>query len=165
MTELQEKINRSTVEMQKAYSDFVNALNKPGEEIIEQTTPINAQLNHMSMLLAGETGELIDAIKKHTIYGKPLDFVNVIEELGDIEFALEALRQLLSIHRDEVIAHNVEKLTTRYPEGHFSNEAAQARADKQISIDLASGPDESVSMEIDQELVDNIPDNGVVDHG
>lgn len=112
------------------HAAMVAALVKPGEEIIEQTTPIHAHLNHMAMLLAGETGELVDAIKKHTIYGKDLDFVNVIEELGDIEFALEAIRKSLEIHRDEALAMNMEKLMKRYPEGKFSNADAQARADK-----------------------------------
>lgn len=112
------------------YADMVAALVKPGEEIIEQTTPIHAHLNHMAMLLSGEVGELVDAIKKHTIYGKELDFVNVIEELGDIEFALEAIRKSLEIHRDEALAMNMEKLMKRYPEGKFSNADAQARADK-----------------------------------
>lgn len=112
------------------HAAMVAALVKPGEEIIEQTTPIHAHLNHMAMLIAGEVGELVDAIKKHTIYGKELDFVNVIEELGDIEFALEAIRKSLEINRDEALAMNMEKLMKRYPEGKFSNADAQARADK-----------------------------------
>ena len=130
------------IDFQKAYGEMVNALNKPGEEIIEQTTVLTAQLNHMALLLAGEAGELVDAIKKHTIYGKPLDYVNVIEEMGDIEFALEALRQLLTINRDETLAMNVDKLSVRYASGKFSNEQAQARADKesgQIGIDMVDG--------------------------
>lgn len=38
---------------------------------------------HHSMGFATEMGELIDALKKHYIYGKPLDEVNVMEEIGD----------------------------------------------------------------------------------
>ena len=112
------------------HAEMVAALVKPGEEIIEQTTPLHAHLNHMAMLLAGEAGEVVDAIKKHTIYGKELDYVNVIEELGDIEFAMEAIRTSLGIHRDETLAMNMEKLATRYPQGKFSNADAQTRADK-----------------------------------
>lgn len=38
---------------------------------------------HMALGLAGEIGEFIDAVKKHVIYGKPLDTVNLTEETGD----------------------------------------------------------------------------------
>lgn len=121
------------------YSEMVDALIKPSEEIIAETTPLKAHLNHMAMLLAGETGELVDALKRHTIYGKDLDYMNVIEELGDIEFALEAIRKALSINREEVLTMNADKLMARYPNGKFSNADAQARADKesgQIKIEL-----------------------------
>lgn len=141
------RIEQSHIAFQKAYGEMVTALNKPGEEIIIETTPLKAQLNHMTLLLAGETGELVDAIKKHTIYDKDLDYINIVEEMGDIEFALEALRQLLTISRDEVLSMNVEKLSTRYPSGSFSNAQAKARADKQIELD-----------------VETAIDNGVVDH-
>lgn len=38
---------------------------------------------HMALGLCGEMGEFIDAVKKHVIYGKPLDLVNLTEETGD----------------------------------------------------------------------------------
>lgn len=116
--------------LDQSHAAMVAALVKPGEDIISETTPLKAHLNHMAMLLSGEAGEVVDAIKKHTIYGKELDYVNVIEELGDIEFALEAIRTSLTIHRDETLAMNMEKLSKRYPQGAFSNDAAQTRADK-----------------------------------
>jgi len=126
----EEKLH-STDQNNKAYSEMVAALIKPGEEIIEETTPLEAHLNHMAMLLAGESGELVDAIKKHTIYGKELDMMNVIEELGDIEFALEAIRSALNIGREEVLFANADKLAGRYPDGEFNNDHAQKRLDKQ----------------------------------
>jgi NTP pyrophosphatase (non-canonical NTP hydrolase) len=137
---------------EELYSEFVDSLVKPGEQMCEEITPFKAHLNHMAMLLAGECGELVDAIKKHTIYGKDLDYVNVIEELGDIEFALEAIRKAFTISREEVLAHNVDKLTKRYNEGRYSDQAAKDRADKQLEIT------------IDEDLISQIPDAGVVDH-
>ena len=47
--------------------------------------------------VSGEAGELLDAVKKAVIYRKPLDLENVIEELGDLEFYMEGLRQGLEI--------------------------------------------------------------------
>jgi NTP pyrophosphatase (non-canonical NTP hydrolase) len=84
----------------------------------------------MIMGVSGESGELLDAIKKAVIYNKPLDIENVIEELGDIEFYLEGLRQGLGIDRGETLDANVKKLSVRYEAGSYSDTAAQTRADK-----------------------------------
>lgn len=85
----------------------------------------------MTMGISGEAGELLDAIKKGVIYRKPLDRENIIEELGDIEFYLEGLRQQLHISREETLLANINKLSKRYEKLSYSNDAAQTRADKQ----------------------------------
>lgn len=41
-------------------------------------------MTHMRLGIFTECGELLDAIKKNYAYGKPLDLVNVGEEIGDI---------------------------------------------------------------------------------
>ena len=84
----------------------------------------------MASATCGESGELFDAIKRWVLYEKPLDRANVVEELGDLEFYMEGLRQGLDITREETIAANCEKLGKRYAAGNFSNKAAQERADK-----------------------------------
>jgi NTP pyrophosphatase (non-canonical NTP hydrolase) len=86
-------------------------------------------LMHCAVGISGEAGELLDAVKKTWVYGKPLDRANAIEELGDIEWYMEALRGLLGVSRDEVIAANVSKLEVRYPVA-YSDELALARLDK-----------------------------------
>lgn len=50
----------------------------------------HARLLHAALGCAGECGEIINAVKKTWIYGKPLDVENVIEECGDILFYLQA---------------------------------------------------------------------------
>lgn len=112
------------------HSDLVKALAKPGEDIIKDLTPGKAHLWHMSSCVGGEAGELFDAVKKFVIYGKPIDRENVIEEMGDIEFYLEGMRQELGITREETLSHNVGKLSTRYESLQYSNEAARERKDK-----------------------------------
>lgn len=111
------------------HDEMVAALVKPGEKIIESLTPVKAHLLHMSVGISGEAGELLDAIKKHVVYNKEVDRENVIEELGDLEFYMEGLRQGLGITREETIAHNISKLGVRYA-GGYSDKAAQERADK-----------------------------------
>lgn len=111
------------------YQEFVRALVKPGEIVAASLTAQDADAIHMIMGVCGEAGELLDAIKKATIYRKPLDVENLIEELGDIEFYLQGLRNTYGVSRSEVIARNVAKLQKRYPSG-YTNQAAIARADK-----------------------------------
>ena len=86
-------------------------------------------LLHCAVGISGEAGELLDAVKKQWVYGKPLDRTNAIEEMGDIEWYMEALRGLLGVTREEIIAANVAKLEKRYPVA-YSDELALARLDK-----------------------------------
>lgn len=126
-------VHKPTPEQQFArrYEDMVAALAKPGAEIISNLTNQNAHLWHMASGIMGEAGELFDVIKKPAIYAKGIiDRAHAVEELGDLEFFLEGLRQGLHITREETLLANVKKLGTRYATGSFSNEQAQARADK-----------------------------------
>lgn len=45
---------------------------------------LEKNLEHMTLGIISEFGELADAYKKHLAYGKPLDMVNVAEEIADI---------------------------------------------------------------------------------
>lgn len=113
------------------HAELVANLVKPGADILATLTPAQANLLHMAVGVSGEAGELIDAVKKCAVYNKPLDRENVIEELGDIEFYLEGLRQELGITRAETIAGNIAKLGKRYSAGRYTDAQAQARADKE----------------------------------
>lgn len=112
------------------HKDIVAALIKDGSEILAELTPEKCHIAHMGMGVAGEAGELLDAVKKHVMYNSDIDLENVIEEMGDVEFFLEGLRVALGITREETLLYNIEKLGKRYGDGRFTNEAAQLRADK-----------------------------------
>ena len=73
------------------YAAMVKLLGKPGAVILETLTPEKAHLWHMATGIAGETGELLETTLK------PYSTVDVIEELGDIAFYLEGLRQGLCV--------------------------------------------------------------------
>ena len=113
------------------HSDMVKQLVKPGEAIRSSFTSEDCHTLHMCIGISGEAGELLDAIKKHVIYRKPIDRDNIIEELGDLEFYMEGIRQGLGITREETLLHNISKLSERYNGLKYTNEAAIARADKQ----------------------------------
>jgi len=113
------------------FKEMVADLIKPGADIVNSLTVEKANIWHLATGVSGEAGELLDAIKKHVIYNKPLDRENIVEELGDLMFYMEGLMQALNISGEECISANIEKLGVRYSSGKYSNEQAQARADKE----------------------------------
>lgn len=116
-----------------SHPQLVAALAKPGADVLAGLTPETAHLLHMAVGVSGEAGELLDAVKKASIYVKDLDINNVIEELGDLEFYMEGLRAALGITREECLAANIDKLSKRYHQGSYSNAQAQQRADKAVT--------------------------------
>ena len=106
------------------------ALAKDGEDILKNLTPEQANLWHMATGIGGEAGEIEDCIKKHVIYQKPLDVENIKEELGDLLFYMSNLMQSVGLSFEEILQHNIDKLSVRYSSGKYSNAQAQERADK-----------------------------------
>ena len=92
-------------------------------------TAKQCELLHAAIGLAGEAGELLDAVRKHAFDGQPLDEDNVIEELGDLCFYLESACQAIKMKRDDIEELNMAKLFERYKDG-YSDQQAQDRADK-----------------------------------
>lgn len=117
------------VKIMNAFRNLVARLIKRGGQLVAEATPLKMELNHGIIGLFGEVGELGDCIKRYTMYDRAIDRTNAIEELGDIEFYLEDIRTKLGITREETLVACEMKLNKRYPEG-YSNEAAEARADK-----------------------------------
>lgn len=107
---------------QTRYDSFVALLFK------SQPTPMMHL--HAALGVAGEAGELADAIKKEHIYGKPTDRANIVEELGDLRFYLQAVQQLYGISEQEVLQQNANKLCVPYKSLRYSDEAAIRREDK-----------------------------------
>jgi NTP pyrophosphatase (non-canonical NTP hydrolase) len=73
------------------------------------------------MGLCGESGEVIDIVKKHLAQGHELDRDKLIKELGDVAWYLAETATALDVDLEEVLAGNIAKLKARYPEG-FSAE-------------------------------------------
>lgn len=101
--------------------------------ILFKAMPLGMMKCHAAMLVAGEAGELVDAIKKEVIYGKELNRKNLVEELGDLRFGIQAVMNLYGISEAEILKANAEKLSIRYKGLTYSDTAAIARADKLIN--------------------------------
>jgi NTP pyrophosphatase (non-canonical NTP hydrolase) len=80
-------------------------------------------LLHAAMGISTESGELLDAFKRKLFYGKPLDVVNVKEEIGDIMWYIAILMRELDLDFEEMLQLNIDKLKARFPE-KFSNHHA-----------------------------------------
>lgn len=81
-------------------------------------------------ILSVIAADLLDLVKKHVIYDKPLDKAAVCAKLVGLVHEMTCLRTTISVTREEVIAANKEKLGKRYSSGSYTDKQAQERADK-----------------------------------
>jgi|ERR1044071_6631229 NTP pyrophosphatase (non-canonical NTP hydrolase) len=72
-------------------------------------------LIHACMGINTESGELTDALKKFLFYCKPLDMVNVVEEIGDLLWYIAILCEYTGLSMEEIMEKNINKLKVRYP--------------------------------------------------
>lgn len=77
---------------------------------------------HASIGVITEGGELVEALEKG-FAGEELDFVNIAEENGDVDWYQAILYNIakergLSINEEDVRERNVRKLMKRYPDGY-----------------------------------------------
>lgn len=115
------------------YQDWVESLTLQNYNDAAERFKQNGKLLHAVFGIAGESGELLDAVKKHVFYGKELDKTNLVEELGDVLFYVSMACNSLNISIEQVLSENVKKLSKRYALGSFSEQEAQQRADKQVT--------------------------------
>ena len=95
-----------------------------------ELTGDQAHYLHMSAGVGGEGAELMGAVAGSSLEGEEPDRDNLIEELGDLEFYMEGIRQGAGITREETLTANKVKLGKRYDGLKYSDQSAQERADK-----------------------------------
>lgn len=74
-----------------------------------------------AMGLCGESGEVIDLVKKHLFQGHDLDDEKLIKELGDAAWYLAEAATALNVNLSEILEKNIKKLENRFPDGFNSN--------------------------------------------
>ena len=97
-------------------------------------TAMNERLNddglkrllHAGIGLSTESGEFLDALKKHIFYGKELDRVNLVEEVGDLFWYIAIVADELGFKIEDVMENNISKLKARYGD-KFSEDKAENR--------------------------------------
>lgn len=76
-----------------------------------------------AMGLGGETGEVLDHLKKGICHRHGIDQNKLTEELGDLMWYVAAICELADIPLGLVMARNIAKLERRYPNGYNSNDS------------------------------------------
>lgn len=83
---------------------------------------------HASFGLVTEAGEFADVFKKHLFYGKPIDWVNLEEEMGDLFWYLAIFADVLGKDKfDSIMDKNIAKLAKRYANQKFTDTQALGR--------------------------------------
>lgn len=95
-------------------------------------TTLNPELNKKDVLingvmgLCGESGEVIDVVKKHLAQGHDLNTQKIAEELGDVAWYLAETAYAIGVPLEEILQNNINKLKARYPQG-FDAERSKHR--------------------------------------
>ena len=127
------------------YIEFVKKTTSPAssdvEVLIDRIRELDGHNANIPRLLtaalgmSAEAGEFTEVVKKIILQGKPYNEENVFHmrrELGDLCWYMAQACLALDISFDEVLQMNYEKLSARYPEGHFSVERSENRKEGDI---------------------------------
>ena len=80
--------------------------------------------------ISAEGGEFMEIVKKMIFQGKPANEDNLEHlkiELGDVLWYVAQACMALNISFEEVADMNIDKLSKRYPEGHFAEYYSENR--------------------------------------
>lgn len=66
--------------------------------------------------LGGESGEVLDDIKKREYHGRDISTKHTSEELGDVLWYVANLATQLGYSLEDIVEYNIYKLKNRYPD-------------------------------------------------
>jgi Domain of unknown function (DUF1937)./MazG nucleotide pyrophosphohydrolase domain. len=126
------KLLKAPINIAKWYVKWANNLDSAGKDssLVQERLQNHAtiMLLHATLGLASEIGELNEAVKKYLFYGKELDRDNLLEEAGDLLWYMALLARWFGQENfDAIMQSNYNKLTTRYPDGVWTQDDALNR--------------------------------------
>lgn len=89
-----------------------------------------------SLGLAGESGEVIDMIKKHLYAGHDLNGDALLKEIGDVLWYLALMCSTFGWTLDDAIRVNVDKLHKRFPDGFSSERSIRREEGDMITLEI-----------------------------
>ena len=117
-------VNQVTSEESKNGVAFVNRLRD-----LEEESDIHRLLTG-AVGICAEGGEFMEIVKKIIFQGKPYNEDNVFHmkrELGDVMWYVAQCCMALDISLDDICDMNIEKLSKRFPDGHFDTYYSENR--------------------------------------
>lgn len=81
--------------------------------------------------LVDEVGEIANIIKKHIEYGQEMDWVNLLEEVGDSLWRLAQIANAGGFTLEDSMRSNITKLKTRYPTQYSDLNAQEESRDRE----------------------------------
>lgn len=87
---------------------------------------------HAAFGMSGETGEVLDILKKWIFHEKEMDFEHLQKELGDVMWYVALMCHSFGFDFEKILQMNYDKLSARYPDGHFDVYHANHRAEGDI---------------------------------
>lgn len=110
-------VNEVTSYPSQKNSEFIRRIN----ELDEQGIPLSRLLT-AAIGISAEGGEFTEIVKKVAFQGKDLTAdakLHMIKELGDVMWYITQACIALDVSLDHILAQNMVKLLSRYPEGTF----------------------------------------------
>ena len=117
-------VNQVTSDESKNHVAFINRIRD-----LEETSEMHRLLT-AAVGMSAEGGEFMEIVKKMIFQGKPYNDDNVRHlkiELGDILWYVAQACMALDISLDEITDMNIDKLSKRFPDGHFSEYYSENR--------------------------------------
>lgn len=126
-------------EKAKEYSDNADTLMTAIQGFVEANPEARLDATQMNVLHAAlglmtEGGELIEAVLKSVVSGKPLDFVNVGEEGGDAMWYTALLFNTIGSNFAEQGTKNINKLAIRFPDKFDKDLAVNRNLDEERKV-------------------------------
>jgi len=138
------EVEKQHVDFDK-YAAFVNEVtsfpSKNDDEFVRRIQALQEQEVPISRLLTAavgitaEGGEFTEIVKKIAFQGKELtndSKLHMVKELGDVMWYVTQACLALNISLDHILAQNMVKLLSRYPEGAFDIYRSENRKEGDI---------------------------------
>lgn len=123
-------VNEVTSFPSKSDDEFVRRI----QALQEQEVPISRLLT-AAVGITAEGGEFTEIVKKIAFQGKELtndSKLHMVKELGDVMWYITQACLALNVSLDHILAQNMVKLLSRYPEGAFDIYRSENRAEGDI---------------------------------
>lgn len=78
--------------------------------------------------LGGESGEVLEVVKKGVFHQHGVDEAKLRKEIGDAQWYLSAICTVMGWQLEGIMAENIAKLEARYPNG-YNSDASKNRRD------------------------------------